>query len=457
MIQIIQDSGTDPEDDAFEQLADATAVEPGGTTNRVHEDFHYKYDLAGNLTNRIMGKLTNAFVVNNLNQLSNGTRVGTLTVAGTATSAATNVTVNTSNAILYSDYTFARTNVSLVDGSNTFTAIAKDNVGRVDTNIVTAYLPTNATFQYDANGNLTNDGLRSFVYDDENQLTSVSVAGSFKSEFTYDGKMRRRIRREFAWQGAWRMTNEVHHIYDGNLVIQERDALNLPTIGYTRGNDLSGGLETAGGIGGLLAFSDLKYSISNPQDYFYHADGNGNVTVLINSNQTSVAKYIYEPFGNILSATGPMADANPYRFSSKEANPASGLVSFHYRYYQYNLQRWQNPDPVNEAGFSLLMGNGYAGRQLDENLYAFVKNEPLASVDPDGLKLLVHSCLTYNLHLFACWIDRTPPVRCPRQPDELAACLIQAELEMGFGCMTGNFNKFSSGCMLANSCLAKYW
>ena len=37
--------------------------------------------------------------------------------------------------------------------------------------------------------------------------------------------MRRRIRREYAWQlGAWRMTNEVHYVYDGNLVIQERDA-----------------------------------------------------------------------------------------------------------------------------------------------------------------------------------------------------------------------------------------
>jgi len=68
---------------------------------------------------------------------------------------------------------------------------AKDSLGRFGHDIVTAFFPTNVTFQYDANGNLTNDGLRSFVYDDEKQLTSVSVAGSFKSEFTYDSKMRR--------------------------------------------------------------------------------------------------------------------------------------------------------------------------------------------------------------------------------------------------------------------------
>src|SRR5713101_6681561 len=112
--------------------------------------------------------------------------------------------------------------------------------------------------------------------------------------------MRRRIRREYAWQGAWRMTNEVHYIYDGNLVIQERDGLNLPTVGYTRGKDLSGSLDGAGGIGGLLAFSDLRSSIPSPPSYFYHADGNGNVTMLINSSQAVVAKNIYDPFGNLL-------------------------------------------------------------------------------------------------------------------------------------------------------------
>jgi len=113
--------------DALEQLSSASGFDPGGT-NRVNEQFSYNYDLAGNLTSRVQNKFTNFFTVNNLNQLSNSTRSGTLTVAGTTTSAATNVTVNTSNAILYSDYTFARTNMSLVDGSNIFTAIAKDGL-----------------------------------------------------------------------------------------------------------------------------------------------------------------------------------------------------------------------------------------------------------------------------------------------------------------------------------------
>ena len=67
---------------------------------------------------------------------------------------------------------------------------------------------------------------------------------------------------------------------------------------------------------------------------YYHADGNGNITCLINANQTIVAHYLYDPYGNILSQSGPLADANLYRFSSKEFHAASGLV-----YYLYRLLR----------------------------------------------------------------------------------------------------------------------
>src|ERR1043166_9317699 len=302
-----ENSGVSYGYDAFEQLVTATGAETGGT-NRWQEQFTYAYDLAGNLTNRIENTLTNVFAVNNLNQLSTGTRSGKLRVAGTSSSAATNVTVNTSNAIRYADNTFVLTNVTLVDGTNSFTAIAKDNLGRIDTNVVTAYLPTNVLFQYDANGNLVFDGLRFFEYDDENQLIRVTVTNSFKSEFAYDGKMRRRIRREYAWQsGAWRLNQEVHYVYDGNLVIQERDGLNVPTLSYTRGRDLSGSPEGAGGIGGLLAMSQL--SSVNAQHYYYHSDGNGNITALINSLQSLVAKYLYDRFGNTLSASGPLAES----------------------------------------------------------------------------------------------------------------------------------------------------
>lgn len=58
-------------------------------------------------------------------------------------------------------------------------------------------------------------------------------------------------------------------------VIEERDADNWPQVAYTRGTDLSGSLEGAGGIGGLLARSHgftncsktLTYWVTNNSGY----------------------------------------------------------------------------------------------------------------------------------------------------------------------------------------------
>ena len=77
------------------------------------------------------------------------------------------------------------------------------------------------------------------TYDDENQLNSIIVtnAGGNTTLTTniYDGLFRRRMRKEFTWQGGtWVASAEVRYVYDGRLVIQERDGNNLPLVSYTR-------------------------------------------------------------------------------------------------------------------------------------------------------------------------------------------------------------------------------
>jgi RHS repeat-associated protein len=376
--------------DGMGQLATAQGKENSGAT-RWQEQLSYVYDAAGNLSFRTNNALVQTFNVNSLNELSTISRSGTLTVAGTTTSAATNVTVNTSNAVLYSDYTFASTNQSLANGNNTFTAIGKDNYGRQDTSTITVNLPATNSYTYDSNGNLTSDGKRAFDYDDENQLIRVTVTNAWKSEFVYDGKMRRRIRREYKWSSTWVQTNEFHYVYDGNLVIEERDANNLPQVSYTRGNDLSGSLQGTGGIGGLLALSQL--STVTPQHYYYHADGNGNITCLINCSQTIAAKYLYDPYGNILSESGSMADANLYRFSSKETHQNSGLVYYLYRFYEPNLQRWLSMDPVDEQGHRLLRPDpADPATSAVVNAFQPFSNSPVNNVDPLGLLYVTGPC-----------------------------------------------------------------
>ncbi len=314
--------------DNIGELQTAVGKEPGGVTNRLQEQLGYAYDPAGNLSGRTNNGFINTFTVNNLNELTQVGRTGALTVAGTTTGPATNVTVNGSNSVLYVDNTFASSNQPIGSGT-TYTAIAQDSLGRADTNTVSPFLAVNDFMDYDLNGNLLRDRSnaggtnRVFAYDDENQLIAVWVTNTWMSSFTYDGKMRRRIRKEYTWAGsAWLETNEVRYVYDGNLVIQERDANNLPQVTYTRGTDLGGRLQGAGGIGGLLARTANPLILGSQASIFatalFHSDGNGNITALIYTNQTTAAKYEYDPYGNLLSKFGYLADVNLYRFSSKE-------------------------------------------------------------------------------------------------------------------------------------------
>jgi RHS repeat-associated protein len=151
---------------------------------------------------------------------------------------------------------------------------------------------------------------------------------------------------------------------------------------------------TAGGIGGLLSMTlNTELGPASSNSMYYHCDGNGNVTMLINPSQYIVAKYLYDAFGNILSKSGLLADANLYRFSSKEAHLNSGLVYYLYRYLDPNLQSWPNRDPFVEHGFealrndtSMLIRRLPPGELIEgPNLYEFVANDPILRYDRDGL------------------------------------------------------------------------
>jgi RHS repeat-associated protein len=226
---------------------------------------------------------------------------------------------------------------------------------------------------YDSNGNLTSrQGGASYTYDDENRLVSLVNGTSYRTDFTYDGLGRLRVRTEYIWNiSSWSVNTITWYVYDGSRVIQERDGTsNTPSVAYTRGPDLAGQMEGAGGIGGLLARS--SYFGGNPTThYFYHADGNGNITYLVDSSQALAASYRYDAFGNTLSSSGSRAAANVYRFSSKEVHANSGMYVYMFRFYDPNLQRWINRDPVEEAG--------------GLNLYSYVRNEPTRFLDPFGL------------------------------------------------------------------------
>lgn len=111
-------------------------------------------------------------------------------------------------------------------------------------------------------------------------------------------------------------------------------------------------------------------------------------------------KYRYDPFGNTISKSGSLADANVYRFSSKEIHPASGMYYYGYRFYEPSLQRWITRDPLGESGFELLHGSIAPADIGQANVYLFIGNAPTHRWDPNGLQ---------NCPVGPCFLAPCPP------------------------------------------------
>jgi RHS repeat-associated protein len=171
------------------------------------------------------------------------------------------------------------------------------------------------------------------------------------------------------------------------------DENNAPVLSFAWGTDISGTMQGAGGVGGLLSVT--VHSGANAGTYFYCYDGNGNVVALVNAaDGTIAARYECGPFGELLRATGPMAKVNPFRFSTKYQDDETGLLYYGYRYYDPSTGRWLSKDPNREPGHELLRGTRLKrGRFISDaerrepNLYGFVVNNPVGFFDPYGREL----------------------------------------------------------------------
>ena len=141
----------------------------------------------------------------------------------------------------------------------------------------------------------------------------------------------------------WNLIHETVYTVEGGVT-------NVTEIQYFWGLDLSGTIQGAGGVGGLLAVS------RNGQLYFPAFDNNGNVTKYIDESGNVVAAYEYDDFGRTISQSGPLADFFRHRFSTKYYDPETGLYYYGYRFYAPEWRIWFNRDPMGEDGGIMLYG-----------------------------------------------------------------------------------------------------
>jgi RHS repeat-associated protein len=353
------------------------------------QQFEYTFDDIGNRKETKAGgdaagaNLRTAGYTNNLlNQITSRAVPGTNDIIGIAHASAT-VTVNGQSPYRKGEYyrtELAATNASGVAWQPvTNQAVLAGTTNKTTGNILTP--PRVQQFWYDLDGNLLSDAVWTNTWDAENRLLSMvsrsdTPSTSWKSlTFGYDPQGRRISKVVSNWTGsAWSKVTDQRFVYDGWNLIAILDPQSTILQSFLWGLDLSGSMQGAGGVGGLLAVIT-----STNSNHFCAFDGNGNVAALIAAtNGTESAHYEYGPFGELLRASGPMTKPNPVRFSTKFLDDDTDLLYYGYRFYSANTGRWLSRDPIGEKG--------------GKNLCGFVANEAINLFDYRGLEPACCGC-----------------------------------------------------------------
>ena len=212
-----------------------------------------------------------------------------------------------------------------------------------------------------------------------------------KVGYRYDYSGRRYARDVYAWDepaGAYAAepSRTTLYYYDGWNLVYEATFGGITYSGgvpvaatfereraYFWGLDWSTTLDGAGGVGGLVALAVREAGEATPTLRYPGYDGNGNLVNLLDAAGNVTASYEYGPYGELWRASGPDADKNPFRFSTKYYDDETGHYYYGHRYYSPEYGRFLSQDPIGEAG--------------GLHLHTFVNNNPVNAWDYLGLSI----------------------------------------------------------------------
>lgn len=146
------------------------------------------------------------------------------------------------------------------------------------------------------------------------------------------------------------------YLYDGRSaganIIEEVDSNGNVVARYTQGKGVD------------QPFAELRSSTAS----YYEQDGLSSITSLTNSAGVLANTYTYDSFGKLTGFTGTLT--NPFRYTGRENDSETGIYDYRARYYDQNVGRFINEDPI-----------GFKG---GIDFYTYVKNRSLNFTDPTG-------------------------------------------------------------------------
>ncbi|WP_418790274.1 RHS repeat-associated core domain-containing protein [Phosphitispora sp. TUW77] len=204
------------------------------------------------------------------------------------------------------------------------------------------------SYEYDPDGNLIQiNGFRNvqYIYDSANRLVEINgKTGSVK--YIYDGQDKR-VKAVYG--------DEIRNYYYnplGQLIFESDGKGNIKNYYIYAGMRLVAMMNSQGEV------------------FYYHFDNKGSTISLTDSSGAITASYAYTPFGSVDQKTGNLY--NPFSFVGAFGvmDEGNNLFFMKRRYYDSLTGKFMQKDPT-----------GFAG---GINLYAYVENNPLTRIDPEG-------------------------------------------------------------------------
>jgi RHS repeat-associated protein len=195
------------------------------------------------------------------------------------------------------------------------------------------------SFQYDANGNMTSDGQRTFTYTLENMPKLITTS-----------------------------TGNVSFIYDGNNGRVKK----ISRYGTTLYIDKL--YECTGGVCGKYIFAgNSRVALkTSAKTLYYHGDHLGSTLAVTNAAGAVKQNFAYYPYGETRSESG--TEAVNHRYTGQEYDDETGLYNYNARLYSPEFEGFISPDSIVPD---------YTNPQ-SLNRYAYALNNPLRYTDPTG-------------------------------------------------------------------------